>query len=129
MIRTFKIKKMKVRTLGLKFKNILVEEEKAEVNLTGLNVEIKNKIVLKQNIDGSICVFWIDAHEEICNKSQIILFGKVKEYQSIWLIVRNIERIIYVIPKENCEVKDAQNEIQNILDKIKVKYTSKIVTK
>ena len=69
------------------------------------NATVKDEF--ETNEDGSIDVYWIDAVEEkIRQNNVVLLFGKVKlknqnVYTSITVIVKNITRKCYVLPRDS----------------------------
>ena len=74
---------------------------------------------LPTNTDGSVDLFYYDAHEEFNNQSEVYLFGKVynpskNKYFSTCITVRGIERILYVVPNEGVELSEVIDEIKNI---------------
>ncbi len=59
--------------------------------------------------DGSIIIYWYDAIEESINRRpSVIIFGKIYEphletYSSISIVIKNIDRTIFVLPKPEFE--------------------------
>ena len=73
--------------------------------------------------DCSLMVYWYDAYEETNGNPYIILFGKIynsedKSFNSISIVVRNLERKIYLLPKLN-KLKDIDLEDKKILEENK----------
>lgn len=110
----------------------------------------ENKGSLPSNPDGSICIYWLDMIEENLQAknskttaNNVIIFGKIyepatKTFNSISLILKNIFRTLYIIPKENKEtgarysldsVKHEFEELRrtkfNHISNIKTKTTTK----
>jgi DNA polymerase alpha subunit A len=60
---------------------------------------------IPKNEDGSLSVYWYDACEELIkNEPVVILFCKIydpssKQYHSISLVFRNLQRVLFVFPK------------------------------
>lgn len=96
---------------NLSKKNEFYEEiqEKIELNKKrGLNKVCKTKSASKDlwtESDGSLLIYWYDAIEEnILKDPSIILFGKVfnkktSVFESISIIIKNLSRKVYVLPK------------------------------
>ena len=78
----------------------------------------KNSIHI--NEDNTLSVFLIDAHEEYNRPKEAFLFGKIfdpidKEYRSICVRVQGIERIMYVVPKQEVDIQEVIDEMKVIL--------------
>ena len=71
----------------------------------------KTKYKLPVEKDNSIKIFWYDAIEEMFNnKPNVILFGKIFEptsqtYLSISIIIKDIYRTVFILPKPEYEDK------------------------
>ena len=106
------------------------------------NISHRNDITepLPLNPDGSIFVYWFDMIEEsIKSNNYVIIFGKIYEpkncqFKSISLVLKNINRTIYIIPKEDkstglrYDLKTVYNEFEE-LRKNKFSFISKIKKK
>lgn len=74
--------------------------------------------------DGSLLVYWYDAHEENnISNPYIILFGKIYNpeqsvFHSISIVIRNLERKIYLLPRLS-KLKDIDQEDTKILEENK----------
>jgi DNA polymerase alpha subunit A len=109
------------------------------ISLRNLNL---NKLPI--NPDNSLFIYWIDMIEEIINRNHcVIIFGKVYEpeqqrFSSISLVLKNIERILYIIPKDDkinggkYDLKSVTNEFHELrknkfaaIDKVKTKEAKK----
>lgn len=67
--------------------------------------QINQKKELPLNDDGSLSIFWYDAHEEFAGDGTVYIFGKcydqkVKKFMSISLQIKDLERIMYAVPKD-----------------------------
>ena len=71
----------------------------------------KNKYKLPVEKDNTIKIFWYDAIEEMFNnKPNVIFFGKIyeptsKSYLSISIIIKDIYRTVFILPKPEYEDK------------------------
>ena len=71
----------------------------------------KEKQKLNVQKDGSIHIYWYDAIDEVYNnKPNVIFFGKIydpitKTYCSISLIIKDIMRTVFILPKKEYEDK------------------------
>jgi DNA polymerase alpha subunit A len=79
------------------------------------------KLTLPLNTDSTLSVFWLDAHEDFVNSQEVYLFGKVydpsqNKYFSVGVIVRGIDRIMYVVPKQDHTVRDVLPEVKQLFD-------------
>jgi DNA polymerase alpha subunit A len=85
---------------------------------------------IPKNEDGSLSVYWYDACEEIIKSEPVvILFCKIydpatKQYTSISLVFRNLQRVIYLFPKLQSENDDSYN-LQEIYDEFEYLRKSK----
>lgn len=54
--------------------------------------------------DGSMQMFWIDAHEDCCTPGRIYMFGKVRSgeggFSSCCVQIDNVQRQVFVLPRE-----------------------------
>ena len=96
-------------------------QESGRGSMSTYNNAMKEK-TLPVNENETLNVFWVDAHEEFNNQREAFLFGKVfdstdKEYRSICVRVRGIERIMYIVPHEGVDIKDVVKEIGDIIKK------------
>ncbi|CAL9114496.1 unnamed protein product [Musa textilis] len=78
----------------------------AGVNESMVNVDSDEKSEFTLDTDGSLPFYIIDAHEEMFggNSGTLYLFGKVKAgsaYHSCCVIVKNMQRCVYAIPKDS----------------------------
>ena len=79
----------------------------------------KTKYKLPMEKDGSIKMFWYDAIEESFNiKPNVILFGKIyepqsKSFLSISVIIQDIYRTVFILPKPQYENDD---QIQKVYE-------------
>ncbi|CAF1111491.1 unnamed protein product, partial [Didymodactylos carnosus] len=89
---------------------------------------------------NQIHVFWFDAYEDnITQAGKLFLFGKMPlknddlptaTYVSVCIIIENIPKQIYLLPKQNNSVVDVQNEFEGVAKKYKItNYTCSIVKK
>jgi hypothetical protein len=68
---------------------------------------------------GNLNIYWYDAHEDYNNQNEIYLFGKLysdvsKQYHSVSVVVRGIDRIMYAVPREGFEMSDVINEFKKL---------------
>ena len=106
-------------------------ETKEEVLLSS-NISIRQSTndVLPTNKDGSVYIYWYDAVEEtIQSKPCVIFFGKIYEpkynsYSSISIVIRNIMRKLYILPKP--EYEDKISEVYNEFEQLRQKRFSYI---
>jgi len=110
------------------------------------NISLRNSSCnkLPVNADDSLFVYWIDMIEEAVNRNNcVIVFGKVydpaeQRFSSISLVLKNIERILYIIPKDDkinggkFDLKSVTNEFHEMrrnkfaaIDKVKTRETKK----
>lgn len=110
------------------------------------NISLRNSSLnkLPLNQDNSLFVYWIDIIEEVINRNNcVIIFGKIYEpeqqrFSSISLVLKNIERVLYIIPKDDkinggkFDLKSVTNEFHELrknkfaaIDKVKTKETKK----
>ena len=89
------------------------------------NYKTKNEPILPKCDDGSLLVYWYDAHEETNNSNPyIILFGKTynkdtNSYYSISIVIRNLERKIYLLPRLSKLKADINQDDDKILEENK----------
>ena len=103
-----------------------------EEALLSSNISIRqsNNDVLPTNKDGSVYIYWYDAVEEnIQSKPCVIFFGKIYEpkynsYSSISIVIRNIMRKLYILPKP--EYEDKISEVYNEFEQLRQKRFSYI---
>ena len=85
----------------------------------------KTKYKLPVEKDNSIKIFWYDAIEEMSNnKPNVIFFGKIFEptsqsYLSISIIIKDIYRTVFILPKPEYEDKleNVYNEFEDLRKK------------
>ena len=85
----------------------------------------KTKYKLPVEKDNSIKIFWYDAIEEMFNnKPNVIFFGKIFEptsqsYLSISIIIKDIYRTVFILPKPEYEDKleNVYNEFEDLRKK------------
>ena len=83
--------------------------------------------------DKNLCFYWLDAHEQQYNRDgKLYLTGKIRKKeggnQSCCLQITNIPHVIYVLPRENFEMTDVYEELDEIFEKRKIqKFKSKPV--
>ena len=89
---------------------IIVDNSESKDNNYSYNPSInKTKYKLPLEADNSIKIFWYDAIEEsFNNKPNVIFFGKIyepqsKSYLSISIIIKDIYRTVFVLPKPEYE--------------------------
>jgi len=106
---------------------------------TSLN---KSKYDLPIEKDNSIKIFWYDAIEEsFNNKPNVIFFGKINEPQSnsflsISVIIKNIYRTVFILPKPEYENDDQIQKVYEEFEDLRIKrfnyikeYQCKVVEK
>ncbi|CAI2362741.1 unnamed protein product [Moneuplotes crassus] len=76
--------------------------------------------------DGNLRFFLIDAHEEYSRQREAFLYGKIfdssrKEYRSLCMRVQGIERVMFVVPKEDVAPTEVIQEIKDMLNRRKIK--------
>lgn len=108
------------------------QSEVKEETLLSSNISIRqsNNDVLPTNKDGSVYIYWYDAVEEtIQSKPCVIFFGKIYEpkynsYTSISIVIRNIMRKVYIMPKP--EYEDKMSEVYTEFEQLRQKRFSYI---
>ena len=92
---------------GNEWENIKQLNSKMNQEFNTVDPSVLSSKWLPLNSDGSLNVFWYDAHYEEYNNSDgtVILFGKAfdhltKKYVSVSIQVKEIERIMYAVPKD-----------------------------
>ena len=113
---------------NLKAVNLIKEEE-----ITPM--EITNQIPSCLPSDSEIKFYWIDLQEKP-NSSSLFLLGKLyngttdKRYVNSCLVITNIEKSIYFLPKEDAEPDQLMKEIDQLMIQNKIKnYRKKIVSR
>ena len=119
---------------------IIVDNSESKDNNYSYTPFNKTKYKLPLEADNSIKIFWYDAIEEsFNNKPNVIFFGKIyepqsKSYLSISLIIKDIYRTVFVLPKPEYEddIKKVYEEFEDLRKKrfnfIK-EYKSKVINK
>ena len=73
------------------------------------------------NADGSLSLFWYDVHEEMNTEGTVFLFGKcqdpkTKKFGSVCVQVKNMERIMYAVPKDRTsDCTEVHEEFKQIM--------------
>jgi len=108
-----------------------MQEDDGGANFNPLGMEIdagdEKEAVVPEEQDGRINIFWFDAHEDAYNKpGTVYLFGKAvkpgtNELQSCCVVVENVFRTNYVLPKEGVEMADVHKEIDELRRRLGVK--------
>ncbi len=85
----------------IKAKNQVENEQFNKTDFDTLN----QKKELPLNQDGSLSIFWYDAHEEYGDHGVVYLFGKcyndkTRKFSSVCVQVKELERIMYAVPKD-----------------------------
>ena len=92
---------------------------------SGVQLRNTNSKKLPTEKDESVLMYWYDAIEENINRKHIIIFfGKIfdpsiNNFTSISLVIKNIDRTIFVMPKENFDSKDKINEVYLEFEKMR----------
>lgn len=93
------------------------------------------------NKDEHLSFFWFDAYEDsVAQPGKLFLFGKTpligndkssnKTFVSICLIIDNIPKQVFFIPRPNSTASDVEDELFLIAKRFKItNYTSKIIKK
>ena len=90
----------------------------------------KNKYKLPVEKDNTIKIFWYDAIEEMFNnKPNVIFFGKIyeptsKSYLSISIIIKDIYRTVFILPKP--EYEDHIQKVYEEFDELRKKRFNNI---
>ena len=92
------------------------------LNSSTISMRNSTSASLPTQKDGSIIIYWYDAIEESINrKPSVTLFGKIFEpnletYSSISIVIKNIERTIFVLPKSEYEneMEKVYNDFENL---------------
>ncbi len=94
--------------------------EKPDIQFNNYNTRNTSDATLPKSEDGTLLFYWYDAHEETNNSPYIILFGKIynpetSRYHSLSVIIRNLERKIYLLPKLS-KLKNVDSDDNQALD-------------
>jgi DNA polymerase alpha subunit A len=94
--------------------------ETPDVQFNNYNTRNSTDATIPKSEDGSLLFYWYDAHEEINNSPYIILFGKTynpetSKYHSLSVVIRNLERKIYLLPKLS-KLKNVDSDDSQVLD-------------
>ena len=106
--------------------SILENSESKDNNYTYMSFS-KPKYRLPIEKDNSIKMFWYDAIEEsFNNKPNVIFFGKIYEPQSnsflsISVIIKNIFRTVFILPKPEYESDDQIQKVYEEFDDLRKK--------
>ena len=93
------------------------------LNSSTISMRNSTSALLPTQKDGSIIIYWYDAIEESINrKPSVTLFGKILEpnletYSSISIVIKNIERTIFILPKP--EFENNMVEVYNEFEKLR----------
>lgn len=93
-------------------KKEMVEEEGV---ISAEKFEMKSKE--KEDLSESFEMFLLDVHEEKFKEGTLYLFGKLNNGNSCCVIVQNLERNIYLLPKI-----DNEDQIEEEIDKIALNH-------
>ena len=86
-----------------------IQHNNLEENTANKPREMYKKLTkndLPLNEDGSLSVFWYDAHEEQKQDGHVDIYvfgktmGKDGNYKSVALQIRNLSRVMFAVPKE-----------------------------
>lgn len=85
----------------------------------GLNTDTKGQLHINEN--GTISMFWYDAHEDFSTSKEVFLFGKsfdptTCKYSSVCVTVRGISRVMYVVPKPGVDIAHVHAEIKSMFE-------------
>ena len=93
-------------------------KENQEFNATDEQHLLGDKKNLPLNEDGSLSVFWFDAHEESNTTGEIYLFGKIRlrtgKLASCCVTVRGMHREMYVLPRKGGDGEEQEPKEQRM---------------
>lgn len=106
-------------------------------------LEDDDNLIIKDNNDNYLRMYWIDLYEDLKQPGTLYLFGKIyvhkiKKYLSCCVICKNVEHKIFVYPRTHFKsdtntlvtMDDVQEEMKKLLLKYKIKnFRSKSTTK
>ena len=94
-------------------------------NLLSSGVQLRNTNTKKlpTEKDESVLIYWYEAFEEIIHRKPIIIFfGKIydpseNKFVSISLVIKNIEKTVFIIPKPEY---DSQDKLKDVYDEFEL---------
>lgn len=113
--------------------NTIPETNNSNLSLATVRQSTNEKLPIDKS--GNLLVYWIDAIEEnIKSEPLVIIYGKIyvpetRKYNSISLVLKNLSRVLYLVPKkkpngEYYEIEKMYEEFEN-LRKTKFSYINK----
>ena len=105
--------------------NSEIKEPSSSFMNSNISIRQNTNEVLPVNSDGTVYMYWYDAIEEqILLKPSVIFFGKIyepltKSYSSISLVIKNITRKLFILPKP--EYEEHINEVYTEFDELRRK--------